>query len=140
MPAKVRFLAWVLQTLVHCFLTGMSACNISFVDLLMFHFDVFWGMCAEILCNVFLLLFMVFLVPIFATLCMKAVLMLWHAFLFLGCRPMGFFLLSPFLANKGPTVRMSPIVEGLHGRFGCLNNARAKVEGGRARSCSSPWV
>jgi hypothetical protein len=47
-------------------------------------------------CNVFLLLFMVRWVPISATLCMRAVLMLGHAFLFLGLRffPNFFFLLG----------------------------------------------
>jgi hypothetical protein len=46
-------------------------------------------------CNVFLLLLMLLWVPISATLCMKAVLMLWHAF-FLGLRffPLFFFLLG----------------------------------------------
>jgi hypothetical protein len=41
-------------------------------------------------------LFMVLWVPISVTLCMKAVLMLWHAFLFLGLRlfPLLFFLLG----------------------------------------------
>jgi hypothetical protein len=61
----------------------MSTCNISFVDLVMFPFDVFGGMCGENFRNVFMLLFMVLWVPIFATLCRRAVLMLWHAFLFL---------------------------------------------------------
>jgi uncharacterized membrane-anchored protein len=44
-----------------------------------------------------MLLFMVFWVPNFATLCRRAVLMLWHAFLFLiGLRPVRFFsLLAP---------------------------------------------
>jgi hypothetical protein len=45
-------------------------------------------------CSVFLLLFMVTWVLIFAKLSMRAVLMLWHAFLFLGLRPVGF--LPPF--------------------------------------------
>jgi hypothetical protein len=43
-------------------------------------------MCGENPCNVFLLLFMILWVPISATLCMRAMLMLWHAFLFLGLR------------------------------------------------------
>jgi hypothetical protein len=53
-------------------------------------------MCGENSCNVFLLLFMVLWVLTFPTLCKRAVLMLWHAFLFLGLRPVGFFLLLPF--------------------------------------------
>jgi hypothetical protein len=44
----------------------------------------FGGMCGENSCNVCMLLFKVLWVPISATLCMRAVLMLWHAFLFLG--------------------------------------------------------
>jgi hypothetical protein len=32
------------KTLVHCVMTFMSACNTSFVDLLMFPFVAFWGM------------------------------------------------------------------------------------------------
>jgi hypothetical protein len=57
---------------------------------------VFGGVCGENLCNVFLLLFMVLWVPISEALCMKAVLMLWHAVLFLGLRffPLLFFLLG----------------------------------------------
>jgi hypothetical protein len=51
-------------------------------------------MCGESPCKVFLLLFMVLWIPISATLCRKAVLMLWHAFLFLG---LGFFPLFFFL-------------------------------------------
>jgi hypothetical protein len=57
-------------------------------------FRRFWGMCGESSCNVFLLSFMVLWVPISMMLCMRAVLMLWHAFLFLGLR---FFLLILFL-------------------------------------------
>jgi hypothetical protein len=34
-------LAWVMLTLVLCVLTFMSACNISFVDTLLFPFDGF---------------------------------------------------------------------------------------------------
>jgi hypothetical protein len=61
----------------------------------MFLFGDFGGMCGEDSCNVFLLLFVVFWVPSSAvTLCMTAVLMLWHAFHFLGLR---FFLLFFFL-------------------------------------------
>jgi hypothetical protein len=44
----IASLAWVLQTLVHCVLTVMSACNISFIDLLMLLFDVFRGCAARI--------------------------------------------------------------------------------------------
>jgi hypothetical protein len=49
-----------------------------------FLFGGFGGVCGDNSCNVFLLLFMVLWVPIFATLCRRAVLTLWHAFLFLG--------------------------------------------------------
>jgi hypothetical protein len=62
----------------------------------LFPFDGFWGMRGENSCNVFLLLFMVLWVLTFPTLCKRAVLMLWHAFLFLGLRPVGFFLLLSF--------------------------------------------
>jgi hypothetical protein len=54
-------------------------------------------MCNENSCNVFLLLFMALCVPISATLYLRrAVLVLWHAFLFLGLRffPPFFFLLG----------------------------------------------
>jgi hypothetical protein len=46
-------------------------------------------------CNVFLLLFMALWVPISAMLCRRAVLTLWHAFLFPGLRffPLYFFFL-----------------------------------------------
>jgi hypothetical protein len=62
----------------------------------MFLFDVLLGRCGENSCNVFVLLFMVLWVPISATLCMRAMLMLWHAFMFLGLRfpPLFFFLLG----------------------------------------------
>jgi hypothetical protein len=56
-------------------------------------FRRFLGMYGENSCNVFLLLFMVLLVPISATLCRRAVLTLWHAFLLLGLM---FFLFSSF--------------------------------------------
>jgi hypothetical protein len=57
-------------------------------------FRRFGGMCGENSCNVFLPLFMVHVVPISAMLCRGAVLMLWHAFLFLGLRVFSpFFLL-----------------------------------------------
>jgi hypothetical protein len=61
----------------------------------MFPFGVLGGMCGDNSCNVCLLLFMVLWVPISATLCRRAVLMLWHAFLFLGLRffPVFFFYL-----------------------------------------------
>jgi hypothetical protein len=59
------------------------------VELLIFLFGVFWGRCGERSCNGFLLLFMVLWVPISATLCRRAVLTAWHAFLFLGLRFFG---------------------------------------------------
>jgi hypothetical protein len=74
----------------------MPACKISFVDLLIFPFDGFGGMCGDNSRNVFLLLFVVLWVLIFATLCMRAVLMLWHAFLFLGLGLGIFSVLFPF--------------------------------------------
>jgi hypothetical protein len=52
----------------------------------MFRFGVFGGMCDVNSCNVFLLFFMALWVLISATLFRKAVLVLWHAFLFLGLR------------------------------------------------------
>jgi hypothetical protein len=53
-------------------------------------------MCDVNSCNVFLLLFMALWVPISARLFRRTVLMLWHAFLFLGLRvfPLFFFLLG----------------------------------------------
>jgi hypothetical protein len=93
----VASLAWVMQTLVHCVLTVISACIISSDDLLPFPIDVFGGMCGECSCNVFLMLFMVLGVPNFATLCKRVVLMLWHAFLFLGLTLVGLSILVPFL-------------------------------------------
>jgi hypothetical protein len=62
----------------------------------MFRFGFFGGMCDVNSCNVFLLLFMALWVPISAALFRRAVLMLWHAFLFLGLRffPLFFFLLG----------------------------------------------
>jgi hypothetical protein len=60
----------------------------------MFLFGVFWGMYDVNLCKVFLLLFLALWVPISATLFRRAVLTLWHAFLFLGLR--FFFLFSAF--------------------------------------------
>jgi hypothetical protein len=66
------------------------------VDLLMFLFGVFGGMCAVNSCNVFLLLFMAMWDPIFATLFMRALVTLWHAFMFLRAQvfPLFFFLLG----------------------------------------------
>jgi hypothetical protein len=78
-------------------LTIMSVCNIFFVELLMFLFGVFGGVCGDSPCTVFMLLFMVLWVPISATLCrreVREVLMLWHAFMFLG---LSFFPLFLFL-------------------------------------------
>jgi hypothetical protein len=72
----------------------MSVCSILFVDLLLFHFGIFWGMSDVNSCNVFLLLFMALWVPISAMLCRRAVPTLWHAFLFLGLR---FLVFSSFL-------------------------------------------
>jgi hypothetical protein len=48
-------------------------------------------MCGDNSCNVFLLLLMLLWVLVLAMLCRRAVLMLWHAFLFLGLRPVGIF-------------------------------------------------
>jgi hypothetical protein len=89
--------AWVLHALVLCALMIMSVYSIAFVELLMFLLSVLGGLCDEHLCNVFLLLFMVLWIPVSETLCKRAlVLMLWHAFLFLGLR---FFLLFCFLLS-----------------------------------------
>jgi hypothetical protein len=84
------------RSVVPCVLAVMSVCIILFVDLLMFRCGVVWGMCDVNSCNVFLLLCMALWVPISATLFRRAVLMLWHAFLFLGLRlfPLFFFLLG----------------------------------------------
>jgi hypothetical protein len=90
----VASLAWVPLTLV---LTVMSVCITSFVELHVFLFGGFWGMCGESLCNVFLLLFMVLWVPISVMLCRRAVLMLWHAFLFLGLSFFSLFFLLGWL-------------------------------------------
>jgi hypothetical protein len=55
-------------------------------------------MCGENSCNcVFLLLVTVRRALTFAMLCRRAVLLLWHAFLFLGLRPVGFPPPSIFL-------------------------------------------
>jgi hypothetical protein len=90
----VASLAWALLALVLCAMAVMFVCNISSVKLLMFLFGVFGGMCGENSCNVFPLLFMVLWVPISATLFRRAVLMLWHAFMFHGRRyfPLTFIL------------------------------------------------
>jgi hypothetical protein len=92
----VASLAWVPLTLAPSAVTVMSVCNILFVDLLMFRFGVFGGMCDVNSCNAFLLLFMTLSVPISRTLFGRAVLTLRHAFLFLGLRffPLFFFLLG----------------------------------------------
>jgi hypothetical protein len=85
--AVVASLAWVQRILVHCVLKGMSAYNILFVDLLLFTFEGFLGMCGENSFNVFLLLFMVFWVLIFAMLCIRVVLYIHlqrYAFMFHG--------------------------------------------------------
>jgi hypothetical protein len=65
----------------------MSVCNISFFELLVFLFGVLGGMCDVNSCTVFLLLFMALWVPISATIFRRAVMTLWHAFLFLRLRP-----------------------------------------------------
>jgi hypothetical protein len=64
-----------------------------FVELLMFLFCVFWGMFHVNSSIIFLLLFMVPWVPISATLCRRAVLTLWHAFVFLGLIGFSLFFL-----------------------------------------------
>jgi hypothetical protein len=56
--------------------------------MLLFHLDVLGKMCGENSCNVFLPFFMVLWGPVFATLCMRAVLMMWDAFLFLVLKPL----------------------------------------------------
>jgi hypothetical protein len=66
----------------------------SFVELLLFLFGVFGGMCDVNSCNVVQLLFMALWVPISGALFKRVVLTLWHAFLFLGLR---FFPLFVFL-------------------------------------------
>jgi hypothetical protein len=63
----------------------------------MLPFDGIRGICGENSCNVCQLLFIELWVLISVMLCMRAVLMLWHAFLFLGLRPVGFSPLFPFL-------------------------------------------
>jgi hypothetical protein len=75
----------------------MSVCDTLFVDLLVFLFGVFGGMCDVNSSNVLLLLFMALWVHISATLFTRAVLTLWHAFLFLGLSkvcPLFLFLLG----------------------------------------------
>jgi hypothetical protein len=83
-------------------------------------FGVFLRMCGKSLCNVFLLLFMVLWAPISAMLCRRAVLMQWHAFLFLGLRffPFFFFLLGGlccFFVRRLPCKRMEKEIR--EGRF-----------------------
>jgi hypothetical protein len=82
---------WMIPSL--SVVTIMSVCNISFVELLLFLFGDFWGICDVNSRNVFLPLLMVLRVPISATLCRRAVLTLLHAFLFLGLRVFPFFFL-----------------------------------------------
>jgi hypothetical protein len=65
----VAYLTWALLTLVVCALTTMSVCSIPLVQVLMFLFGVFGGMCGESSCDVLLPLFMVLWVPISAMLC-----------------------------------------------------------------------
>jgi hypothetical protein len=63
----------------------------------MFLFGVFGGGVGDVnSCNVFLLLFTGLWVPISATLFKRAILLLWHAIMFLGLRfsPLFFFLLD----------------------------------------------
>jgi hypothetical protein len=64
-------------------------------------FRRFGGMCGENSNNVSPLFFMVIWVHVFSTLCKRAMLMLWHAFMFLGLRlvgvsPLCFFCLVVF--------------------------------------------
>jgi hypothetical protein len=60
-------------------------CQYTYVPL----FRRLWGNVRETSCDVFLLLFMVLWVLIFAMLCKRAVPMLWHVTLFLELRPVG---------------------------------------------------
>jgi hypothetical protein len=60
----------------------------------MFLFVFFGGMWGEISCNVFTPLSIVLWVHIYAKLFRRAVLMLWHAFLFLGLRVFPLFFFS----------------------------------------------
>jgi hypothetical protein len=93
----VASLADVLLPLVLCALTVMSVCNTSFVELLLFLFGVFGGICGESLCNGFLIFFMVLWARISAMLCRRAALMLRYVFLFLGLR----FFISLFFFVLG---------------------------------------
>jgi hypothetical protein len=61
----------------------------------MFPFDGYGGMCGDNFCNVFLLLFMILRVSIFAMLCKRALMMLWYAFMFLGLMRAGFISVFP---------------------------------------------
>jgi hypothetical protein len=95
----VASLAWVLRTLALCAMTVMSACNISFVELLLVLFRRFWGdVRREFMQRLFVALHGTLLwVPIFATLCKRMVLALWHALLTFGLEiflPLFFFLLG----------------------------------------------
>jgi hypothetical protein len=77
-------------------LTLMSTCKISFVDPLVFPHDVFGGDSRrEFMRRLFVALHGT-LGFIFATLCMRATLMRWPAFLFLELRPVGFSSLFLF--------------------------------------------
>jgi hypothetical protein len=60
----------------------------------MYLFGILGGMCGVSSCNVFLQPFMALWVPISVTLFKRAMLTLWHAFLFLGLFPLFFFLLG----------------------------------------------
>jgi hypothetical protein len=57
------------------------------------YIDGLGGICGDNSCTVFLLLFMLLWLPISVMLCKRALPMLWHVFLFLGLRHVGFFLL-----------------------------------------------
>jgi hypothetical protein len=96
------------------------ACNILFVDLLLFPFECFWGMCGENSCNPFLLLLMVLWAPIFEMLSKREVPMLWNASLFLGLRPVGVF--PPYFPPFDwffPLLFLAWNIIYLHGRFLC---------------------
>jgi hypothetical protein len=68
-----------------------------FPPLYSYYSRFFEGIFDENSCNVFLLLFMVLWVSIFAALSKRTVAMLWHVSLFLGLRPVGFFPPCSFL-------------------------------------------
>jgi hypothetical protein len=70
-----------------CLLCDTYVCMQHFVRRTAYvSFRLFWGMCGEYSCNIFQLPFMVLWISISMTLCMRAVLMLLHAFVFLGLR------------------------------------------------------